>query len=166
MMNKTAFISLGSNLGDTFLNLSHALTYIKKIPNVLSIQSSSVYLTEPLGLKEQPWFANQVAKVTLTDVTPISFLRELLKIEKFLGRKREIRWGPRTIDLDLLLFDKEIIESEELTLPHPRLTHRAFVLIPLLEIEPEAVLPNGEKLHCCLKKIDFYIKGNKIWQKE
>lgn len=165
-MNNTAYISLGSNMGDTYLNLSLAINFIKKLPWISSIETSSVYETEPLGLKDQPWFANQVAKITSTGLTPISLLRELLKIEKLLGRKREIKWGPRTIDLDLLLFDREVINSPELILPHPRLKQRAFVLIPLLEIEPELILPNGERLKIYLEQIDFTIKGNKIWQRE
>lgn len=166
VMLNTAYISLGSNIGDTHLNLAKAIAYIKDLHFVKGIKTSSIFLTEPMGLKDQPWFANQVAKITLMGITPISFLKELLKIEQLLGRKREIRWGPRTIDLDLLLFDKQIINTEELTLPHPRLIQRAFVLIPLLEIEPDISLPNGKRLSLYLEEIDFTVKGNKIWQNE
>lgn len=165
-MGKIAYISLGSNIGDTNKNLFLAIEYLKKIQGISVVKTSSTYLTEPVGLKDQPWFANKVAKLSVSGVSSITLLRELLKIEDLLGRKRNIRWGPRTIDLDLLLFDREVLKSNELTLPHPRLTKRAFVLVPLLEIEPEVTLPNGEKLIFYLNKINYSISGNKIWQQD
>jgi len=166
MIKKLAYISLGSNLGDTHNNLYVAQEHIRKIKGVQIKAKSSIYLTEPQGLKDQPWFANQVLKVEVQGQTPITFLRELLKIEILMGRTREIRWGPRIIDLDLLLFGNEIINTKELTLPHPRMIQRAFVLVPLFEIEPMLRLPSGEKIKTFLDKLNFIQKNNKLWQKE
>ncbi len=160
-----AFISLGSNMGDAVKNLSIASNYISRIPHTNIVHLSSIYYTEPQGVKEQPWFANQVIEVTVQGLFPITFLNELLKIEILMGRKRDVRWGPRLIDLDLLLFGEEIISSSKLTLPHPRMLERAFVMVPLLEIAPDLVLPTGEVIKEEILKIEYRQEGYKIWQK-
>ena len=165
-MKNLAYISLGSNIGNIFKNLAVARKYISNIPETKIIAKSSIYLTEPQGLKNQPWFANQILKVEVTDLEAITFLKKLLKIEILMGRQRGIRWGPRIIDLDLLLFGNEIINTEDLVLPHPRMTYRAFVLIPILEISPYLKLPTGERLSSFLKKLKYSINGNKIWQED
>ncbi len=165
MKTQIAYISLGSNLGDTNKNLSNACDHIENLHNTKILKKSSIYLTEPQGLKDQPWFANQVLKVKVQDMEPITFLHKLLKIEIFMGRKRNTRWGPRIIDLDLILFENKIINTKELTLPHPRMIKRAFVLVPLLEISPEVKLPSGEEVKKYLQKINFVQKDNKLWQK-
>lgn len=162
----TAYISLGSNMGDPRENLYNAINYLKKDPNLSILKTSSVYFTEPQGLKEQPWFANQAIKLNVNRFTPITLLQKLLKIENMMGRKRDIRWGPRIIDLDLILFDNFIIHTSELILPHPRMFQRAFVLIPLLEIEPQLTTPGGKKIKLYLEQLKYKIRGNKIWQYE
>ncbi len=165
IISSIAFISLGSNMGDPVQNLSIAREHVSRIPHSQLLRSSSIYYTEPQGVKEQPWFANQVIKVAVQGFSPITFLQELLKIEILMGRKREIRWGPRVIDLDLLIFDREVSSSPYLTLPHPRMLERAFVMVPLLEIAPNLVLPTGEVLEREMEKIEYRQKGCKIWQK-
>ncbi|GAB6887961.1 2-amino-4-hydroxy-6-hydroxymethyldihydropteridine diphosphokinase [Desulfothermus okinawensis JCM 13304] len=161
-----AYISLGSNMGDPTKNLHIARDHLDNSPNIKITKISSIYLTEPQGLKNQPWFANQVIEVQVNGFTPITLLHKLLKVEDLMGRKRTVRWGPRIIDLDLILFENHIIDSEKLTLPHPRMFKRAFVLIPLLEIEPEITTPNGDKIKPFLDQLNYRLKGNKIWQYE
>jgi len=161
-----AYISLGSNMGKPRENLHIAIEHIKKDSKIEVIKTSSIYKTEPQGLKNQPWFANQVIKVNVIGFTPITLLQKLLKIENMMGRKRGIRWGPRIIDLDLLLFDKHVTHTSELTLPHPRMLQRAFVLIPLLEIEPQLTTPTGQKIRPYLEQLNYKLKGHKIWQYE
>ena len=164
---QTAFIGLGSNLGDTLENLFQARTYLKKVSGLKpgSMKYSRVYFTEPQGIKDQPWFANQVLSIECEpSMTPIKLLEDLLLIEKLMGRKREKCWGPRIIDLDLLLFGQQESCSESLTLPHPEITKRAFVLIPLLEINPDLTLPGGNLLKEYLQQLAFEIQDDKIWQ--
>ena len=104
------------------------------------VSTSSIYETEPVGYTEQASFLNMVVKVE-TDFTPFELLETTLTIEEELGRKRELKWGPRTLDLDILMFNQENIKSEKLTVPHPRMQERAFVMVPLKEIAIEKVLP-------------------------
>ena len=119
-------------------NLSRAACLIKEEPSVISLRLSSVWQTEPVGLKDQNWFANQAGECLLApDTDPHDFLHTLLDIENRMGRVRVERWGPRIIDIDLLLFDDQSMITSDLTLPHPEMTRRAFVLVPLLELGPE-----------------------------
>ncbi len=139
-------ISLGSNMGDTKDHLRCALEAVCACKGVSLLAASSIYVTEPQGVKDQPWFANQVAILQCSpEWTPWFFLNVLLEVETSLGRVRTRRWGPRIIDLDLLLFGTQTNKDPWLTLPHPRMHKRAFVLVPLLEIEPELRLPDGNK---------------------
>jgi len=134
---------------------------------VVGLTTSRVYLTEPQGVRDQPWFANQAARLTLAaGTTPLDLLHGLQAIEQALGRDRreEIRHGPRNIDLDLLLFDTIVFASEELTVPHPRLSERAFVLVPLLELEPGLSAPGVGSLQEALRKLDFSINDGCIRQ--
>ncbi len=141
-----AYISLGSNLGDTRDNLRKALNIISDLDGISLVRASTLYMTEPQGMKDQPWFANQVVKLSCGNQwTSRNLLETLLTIESDLGRVRTERWGPRSIDLDLLLFGSEISDDPRVTLPHPRMQERAFVLIPLLEIEPDLHMPDGIK---------------------
>lgn len=135
-----AFLGLGTNMGDRYRNLLDAMNHLKTHPEIDVVQTSSIYETDPVGFTEQDPFLNMVIEVK-TSLTPIDLLNVCLQVERSLGRKRIIRWGPRIIDLDILLYNQENIESEKLFVPHPRMHERAFVLIPLLEISPNEKLP-------------------------
>jgi 2-amino-4-hydroxy-6-hydroxymethyldihydropteridine diphosphokinase len=131
-----AYIGFGANLGDRLGTCRKALAALAALPGSRLGRTSSLYETEPLGLRDQPPFINGVALLE-TEGDARWLLGQLLAIEADLGRVRCTRWGPRTIDLDLLLFDDEIIASVALTVPHPRLHERRFVLQPLHEIAPD-----------------------------
>ncbi len=135
-----AYIGLGANLGDPAVQLRQALTRLSRIEGVRILQVSSFYRTPPVGVLDQPWFINAAVKVA-TALEPEALLDTLLKIEADLGRIRTSRWGPRLVDLDLLLYNDEIMTTPKLTLPHPEMHRRAFVLIPLAEIAPQAYHP-------------------------
>lgn len=149
-----AYISLGSNIGNKLENLQKAIFKIGEIKNTVVIAVSSFYKTAPVGYTDQDWFLNAVAKVEC-DMSPQELLHNLLSIESQLGRVRTIRWGPRVIDLDLLLYDKFVINEQDLTLPHPRISERAFVMVPMLEITPELELPTGVKLSRLLNDLKY-----------
>ncbi|TDA70728.1 MAG: 2-amino-4-hydroxy-6-hydroxymethyldihydropteridine diphosphokinase [Clostridia bacterium] len=136
-----AYISIGSNLGDRAENCRRAMAAIQD-HSLQVTKASRLYLTEPVGGIEQPWFANQVVEVRTT-LAPRELLARLLAVEHEMGRVRQERWGPRIIDLDLLLYGDRVVQEPDLILPHPRLGERAFVLVPLAEIVPEVKLPNG-----------------------
>lgn len=140
----TAFIGMGSNLGDRKENLRRAVRALKLAPDILVKRVASLYRTAPVGVPDQPDFLNTVAEITTT-LSPRELLVRLLAIEKNLGRVRGERWGPRVIDLDLLLYDKTEIVTEDLVIPHPRLEKRAFVVVPLAELAPDLVLPGGTR---------------------
>ena len=127
------FVGLGSNLGDRRRNLIKALFKINRLRGTKVIKTSKIIHSKPLGGPRQPEFLNAVVKLR-TDFSPLSLLKELKKIEIELGRKKTIRWGPRAIDLDILLYSDRIIETGELTVPHPRIFERDFVINPLLEV--------------------------------
>jgi 2-amino-4-hydroxy-6-hydroxymethyldihydropteridine diphosphokinase len=136
----TAYIGLGSNLGDRKATLRTAVQRLKTLGRIAGI--SRLYETEPVGYLEQPPFLNAV--VTLeTELAPGELLRAVLGIERDLGRKRSFPNAPRTLDLDLLLVDDLTLDTTALTLPHPRLHERAFVLVPLAELAPEMVPPGS-----------------------
>lgn len=139
-----AYIGLGTNLGDRELNLRTALKELGTLPTIELCRMSSLYETAPVGLTEQPDFLNQVVSVRTT-LSPRQLLNALLHIENKMGRTRTIRWGPRVIDLDLLVYGNAQVEMPGLTVPHPRLRERAFVLTPLAEIAPALILPGGEE---------------------
>lgn len=139
-MQNHAYIALGSNIEDRFQHLEGAISHLNKHRYIKLVNISSIYETDPVGYTDQSPFLNMVISV-MTDLSPEELLTECLKIEAELGRKREIRWGPRTIDLDILLYNQENIETERLIVPHPRMQERAFVLIPLLEIASDLSAP-------------------------
>jgi 2-amino-4-hydroxy-6-hydroxymethyldihydropteridine diphosphokinase len=132
-LQNQAYIALGSNIEDRFTYLTNAINELNKHEEIKVVNISSIYETDPVGYTEQSPFLNMVASV-MTTLTPHELLSECLQIELVLGRKREIKWGPRTVDLDILLFNQENMETDTLIIPHPRMHERAFVLIPLLEI--------------------------------
>jgi len=161
------YIALGSNQGRPEENLSRAREQIQSMTGVFSVLSSQVYYTEPQGVKDQPWFANQVLRMLCHPAwSPPLFMRHLLNIEQLLGRQRQIRWGPRRIDCDLLLFGQQCMNRPELILPHPRMLHRAFVLVPLLELTPGLCLPDGTQVKDILPNLSYTRQGRRIWQKE
>jgi 2-amino-4-hydroxy-6-hydroxymethyldihydropteridine diphosphokinase len=138
------FVGLGSNLGDRELNLRRALERLEELGLV---RASSFRETDPVGVTDQPKFLNAAAELA-TDLPPRELLERLLEIERELGRDRatERRWGPRVIDLDLLLFGDEAIDEPGLTVPHPCLADRRFVLEPLCELNEDLTLPDGTRV--------------------
>ena len=137
-MERVAYLSLGSNLGDRAANLATAVEHLRALGRVSRI--SSWYETEPVEVTEQPWFLNGVVELQ-TELTPVVLLSNLLQIERAMGRVRNQPKGPRSIDIDLLLYDDETVNTPELTVPHAAMHERRFVLVPLVEIAPEAVHP-------------------------
>jgi 2-amino-4-hydroxy-6-hydroxymethyldihydropteridine diphosphokinase len=142
----TAFVALGSNLSDPPRQLRCAVRAIERLPGTRLSAISRVYRSAAVGPGTQPDYLNAVLRLD-TSLTPQALLDALQRIEQAHGRERGERWGPRTLDLDLLLYDDRRIESEDLTVPHPRLGERNFVLYPLLEVAGgKWVLPDGREL--------------------
>jgi 2-amino-4-hydroxy-6-hydroxymethyldihydropteridine diphosphokinase len=139
-MKKTAFIGIGSNQGLARENCQQAVKEIGSLEKVWVETNSSLYETAPLGIENQDWFINSVIKIKTT-LLPLTLLDELLGIEEKMGRVRRIKWGPRIIDLDLLFYEDSIINEANLTVPHPELHKRKFVLEPLKEITPKLLHP-------------------------
>ena len=139
-MGHIAYIGIGSNLGDKIAHCEKAISEILNIDRHRLLSRSSLFNTRPIGYTAQDWFVNGVIKIE-TDLEPLDLYRVLKAIEIRLGRKETFQWGPRIIDLDLLLFDDRRIETEELQVPHPRLHERQFVLIPLSEIDQNLIHP-------------------------
>jgi 2-amino-4-hydroxy-6-hydroxymethyldihydropteridine diphosphokinase len=138
-----AFIGLGSNLGRREEFLAKAAAAVGRIPEVRVIWSSSVYETDPYGKGDQPKFLNAVSEIE-TSLAPRDLLKELKRIESEVGRSGSERWGPREIDLDILVYDGLVQSDEVVTVPHPDMEHRKFVLVPLREIAADLVHPvNG-----------------------
>jgi len=139
-MPHIAFIGLGSNLEDPRSQLQRAFAELDRLPETRLVAHSSLYRSAPLGYPDQPEFVNAVAKVA-TALTPQALLQALLQIEHEHGRERTFRNAPRTLDLDVLLYDDTQLHEHGLTIPHPQMHLRAFVLQPLLEIAPDCVIP-------------------------
>lgn len=153
-----AYIGLGSNIGDKTGNLKRAIEELGKVPGNKLLAVSSFYKTEPVGEVEQDWFINAVVKIE-TGLPPRELLKTLFDIERDLGRVREIKWGPRIIDLDILIYDDLVMEEEGLTIPHPCLHERGFVLAPLTEIAPGYVHPGLKK---SISELLSVLKDSKI----
>jgi 2-amino-4-hydroxy-6-hydroxymethyldihydropteridine diphosphokinase len=136
----TVYIGVGSNLGDKPHNCRHSLQRINQLPGCKVTACSDIFKTEPEGVTGQDWYANCVAEIK-TRHTPFQLLKDLLAIEYDMGRVRTKRWESRIIDLDILLFGQAIIESNNLTIPHPLLRKRRFVLEPLVQLAPDLVHP-------------------------
>lgn len=154
------YLSLGSNEGDRISNLNRALLLLKEKVPIQLCKVSSYYETEPWGLVEQELFINIAVEIS-TALQPLELLQICQEIENNLGRKRTLRWGPRTIDIDILLYHNFQINTEQLKLPHPFMEVREFVLAPLREIAPDLLLPSGKyvkelKGEGKVKKISFY----------
>ena len=139
------YIALGSNIGDREASLREAIKFLKNHSSIKITKISSLYESEPVGPVKQGNFYNMVVEIE-TELTPENLLSACQLIEQRLKRKKTVKWGPRTIDLDILLYDFLEVNLEELIIPHPEMKNRAFVLVPLLEIAPEAKLPSGKTL--------------------
>jgi len=150
-----AYIGLGSNLGDREEALTAAVAALRANPGIAVVAESSVRETEPWGGVPQPSYLNAVVAV-VTELAPAELLRELLDIERTLGRDRsaQVRFGPRTIDLDLLLYGDETVAEPGLEIPHPRIAERRFVLEPLVELDPGLVIPAQGRARDLLELLD------------
>lgn len=137
-----AFIGLGSNQADPSAQLAGAVARLAALPKTELVAQSPFYSSKPVGPQDQPDFVNGAAWLR-TELSALELLDQLQAIEKAHGRERVQHWGPRTLDLDLLLYGNEAISSERLTVPHAELANRDFVLQPLLDLEPELTLPDG-----------------------
>jgi 2-amino-4-hydroxy-6-hydroxymethyldihydropteridine diphosphokinase len=162
---KQAFIALGSNLANPVQQVNTALTALAKIPKTQLVTQSSLYRTAPIdcpaeGEEAIPDFINAVAEVT-TDLAPLELLDALFAIENAAGRVRPYRNAPRVLDCDLLLYEDTTLNTEKLTLPHPRMHERGFVLLPLFEIAPQLIIPNHGKISELIKP-DLYIGIQKL----
>lgn len=140
-----AYIGLGSNLNNPVAQLKRALQSLRSLKNCIFICNSTFHQSIAIGPGKQQDYLNAVAKISTT-LHPCQLLEKLQAIEDSQQRTRSIRWGARTIDLDILLYGNEIINSADLIIPHPQLNKRPFVIEPLLEIEPDLELPTGESL--------------------
>jgi 2-amino-4-hydroxy-6-hydroxymethyldihydropteridine diphosphokinase len=138
-----AYVALGSNLCDPVLQVTNALSALAKVLKTSVLQCSSLYQSEPVGYDNQPNFINAVAEIE-TDLTPQSLLTALLDIEQTFGRERSFPNAPRILDLDLLLYDNVVQKTDFLTLPHPRMHLRGFVLLPLSEISPDLMISHQD----------------------
>lgn len=175
---RIVYLSLGSNQGDSETLLQKALKMIEALPNIdadlfkelglfLKIDAvSQIYKTEPQDFKDQNFFKNQVIKLIChPDLEAIKLLDLLQDIENKLGRTRTgQRFGPRLMDIDILLFGDLVCKTSRLELPHPRMLQRAFVLVPLAEIAPELELLNGEKVQDSLSHLNYTLRGSTILQ--
>ena len=135
-----AYLGFGSNLGDRKKHILTAMGLLNQADGVSNVSYSSLFETEPVGVTDQPMFLNAAAEVE-TNLSPRGLLELIRKVEKKIGRTPTYRWGPREIDVDILLYDDLVIDEKGLTIPHPRMHERAFVLAPLFEIAPNAVHP-------------------------
>jgi 2-amino-4-hydroxy-6-hydroxymethyldihydropteridine diphosphokinase len=140
-----AFLGIGSNLGDRLANLQDGADLLAATAGIHLVASSRVYETDPVGGVQQPDFLNAVLEIE-TGLAASDLLARCTGVETELGRTREIHWGPRTLDLDLLIYDAVAIAEPDLIVPHPRMHERSFVMMPLLELEPDPMLPGGIRL--------------------
>ena len=161
-----AFIGLGSNLGDREANIRQALQFLEQLPETTIVRGSSLYDTEPVGVSDQPNFLNGVVQIE-THLAPRQLLWNLMLIERRLGRVRTQPWGPRVIDLDQLLYGDEVVDEDDLQVPHPLMTQRSFVMVPLVEIEPLLVHPvTNQTMLSILQRLgaDPLVKhGSRLW---
>jgi len=161
-----AFVGIGSNLGEREFLIRKAVEALRDLPHTAVIRVSSLYDTDPVGEVDQPPFLNAVAWLE-TELDPRAILWHLLLIEKRMGRVRSQRWGPRSIDLDLLFCGDWIVEEPDLQVPHPEAHRRAFVLHPLQEVDPDFVHPmTGESIRKMIRKLDpgpSIRKGGRFW---
>jgi 2-amino-4-hydroxy-6-hydroxymethyldihydropteridine diphosphokinase len=134
------FLGLGSNIGDRTANINRACLLLGEVPGVRVVRMSSLIETGPVGYEDQPDFINAVMEIEAT-LSPLILLNEIKRIEREMGRVETFRFGPRLIDIDILLFGDRVIDEPDLTIPHPRMHERDFVLVPLAQIAPEVTHP-------------------------
>ncbi|GAD78502.1 MULTISPECIES: 2-amino-4-hydroxy-6-hydroxymethyldihydropteridine diphosphokinase [Vibrio] len=157
----TAYIAVGSNLGDPIAQAQQAIKSLESLPNSRVIKASSLYSSTPMGPQNQPDYINAVVKIE-TDLSPIELLDNTQKIENEQGRvRKEERWGPRTLDLDIILYGDEVIDLPRLVVPHYGMKVREFVLYPLQEIESNLILPDGSALNKLVESVDR--NGLQVW---
>lgn len=157
-------LGLGTNLGDRERNLSTALALLEQEQGVRIEKASRIYETAPFGVTDQPDFLNMVVRVR-TSLSTDALLHACLSVEARMGRVRTRRWGPRIIDIDLLVYDRHHILSRELVLPHPGILHRAFVLIPLRDVAPRVRLSNGKTAAAAAKDLSAQERDSvKLWK--
>jgi 2-amino-4-hydroxy-6-hydroxymethyldihydropteridine diphosphokinase len=149
----TVFIALGSNLGDPLAQIRGALSTLAAMLETRLVRHSSFYRNPPVGYLDQPEFVNAVAEIR-TRLAPRDLLDQLLEVERNQGRTRDHANAPRTIDLDILLYGGHVVNEPGLTIPHPRMLERAFVLVPLAEIAPNAVVPGIGRVSGLVKRVD------------
>ncbi|MDP1809180.1 MAG: 2-amino-4-hydroxy-6-hydroxymethyldihydropteridine diphosphokinase [Actinomycetota bacterium] len=159
-----AYIGLGSNIGFRDDNIKRAVEELDAAADIKVTKVSSIYETKPVGYLDQPDFLNAVVEIETT-LTPRQLLVVAKSIEKQLERRHDIHWGPRTIDLDILLVDLIEMDEADLNLPHPEVKKRAFVLVPLAEIAPELRLPGGKQVRELLTDLGK-IEGVKMYKQE
>lgn len=161
-MSVTVYIALGSNLGDRAEMLRTAIRKLQETKGIDVLQQSAVYETDPVGYTDQPAFLNMVIKAKTT-LSPEALLQVMQQVEDGMGRVRTIRWGPRVIDLDLILYGMEKREEPHLQIPHPEYLNRVFVLVPLLDVWGELPLPFEQKtIRERLQEIKD-TQGVKVW---
>ncbi len=162
-----AYVCLGSNMGNTQQNVAAACACLAALPGVALGAASPLYYTEPQNVQEQPYFTNQVVQCFCAPAWNAHiFLQALLQLEQSLGRTREdgVRFGPRVIDLDLLLFGEETCATATLVLPHPRMHERAFVLVPLASIAPDLKIFGHGTAQECLSELSYSVDQHVIYQ--
>ncbi|MCE2413221.1 2-amino-4-hydroxy-6-hydroxymethyldihydropteridine diphosphokinase [Candidatus Poribacteria bacterium] len=156
-----AYIGFGSNIGDRLAHIQNAIHALSKTEGITLKKISSIYTTDPVGYEEQAQFLNGVVAIQ-TSLSPLSLLHTLKDIETAIGRKHRMRWGPREIDLDILIYGDVCVQTEELVVPHPEMHLRSFVLVPLAEIAPDLVHPVFQEpiqtLLNCLEDSEFVLK--------
>ncbi|GAB2668590.1 2-amino-4-hydroxy-6-hydroxymethyldihydropteridine diphosphokinase [Vibrio panuliri] len=158
----TAYIAVGSNLADPVAQAKAAIDALKTLPKSALIQASQLYSSSPMGPQDQPDYINAVVAIK-TELTPLELLDCTQAIELEQGRvRKDERWGPRTLDLDIILYGNEVIDSERLVVPHYGMKEREFVLYPLVEIAPNLTLPDGTELTQLLTQVDR--NGLSVWQ--
>ena len=151
---KPVWLALGSNLADPLQQVQNALDALAAIPQTRVVTVSSFYRTPPYGPQDQPDYLNAVVELA-TALQPDALLDHTQRVEQEQGRvRKDHRWGPRTLDLDILLFDRQTLASDRLTVPHYDMHNRAFMLVPLLEIAPAITLPNGTPVASLLAPLD------------
>ncbi len=153
-MTETAYVALGSNLEQPQLQLQKAVTAIADTQHISDVVCSRLYRSDPVGPAGQPDYCNAVVGI-VTSLEPLELLDALQSIENAHGRIRSLRWGPRTLDLDIILFGHRIIESPRLTVPHYQMQVRNFVLCPLLDVAPDLVLPDGRPLATLVTELGY-----------
>ncbi len=148
-----AYLALGSNLRSPRRQLHRAIQKLRKLPKTHVIKVADFYTSKAWGRKIQPDFCNTVIAIH-TQLAPAALLSECQQIERLQGRIRKVKWGARTIDIDVILYGLKTVRTARLVIPHPQLLHRDFVLTPLLEIAPDCRMPNGQRI------ADLYTNGN------